>query len=93
MLALAIAAGQRRQRQLVVVELLRIDVDVVLLGQSAEARHVDHARHRLELLFEHPVLDFLFREQVVVRAFDDVAVDLADRIVGRNRGRKVPAAG
>ncbi len=41
-------------------QLLRIDFDMVLLGQAAEARDVDYPINGLELLLQHPVLDLLF---------------------------------
>ena len=67
---------------MVVGQALRIDVDVVFLGQPAEAGNVDYARHRFQLLLENPVLDLFLLDQIVIGALDGVTVDLADRIFG-----------
>ena len=39
--------------------------NLIFLGGAAEAGHVDHVRHRLELLLQHPVLERLQFHQVV----------------------------
>ena len=59
-----VGIGQRghqpRQRDAVMHQFLRVDVDMVLLGQSAETRDVDYSVNGLELLLQYPVLDLLF---------------------------------
>ena len=72
-----------RERNRVVNQLLRIEFDVVLLGQPAEAIDVEHARHGLVLLFANPVFDLLLFDQVMVGALDRVAIDFSDRIFRR----------
>ena len=79
-------ADQGRERNLVVGQLLRIDIDVVFLGQSAETGNVDHAGNGLELLLEDPVLDLLLLDQIVIGTLDRVAIDFADRIFRRDSG-------
>ena len=58
-----VGVGQRRdqarQRDTVVHQFLRVDVDMVLLGQSAETRDIDYPINGLELLLQYPVLDLL----------------------------------
>ena len=83
---------QRGQRNVVVGKPLRIDVDMVFLGQSAEAGNVDYARYGFELLLENPVLDLFLFQQVVVGTFHRVTIDLTDRIFRRDARRERPAA-
>src|SRR5207245_11583599 len=67
----------------IVREVRPVKVDVVLFSQTAKARDVEHAGHRLELLLADPVLDFFLLDQVMIRALYSVAVDLTDRILRR----------
>ncbi len=62
-------------------QLLRIELDLVLLGGPAEARHIHHALHALERLFQRPVFERLLLHHVVggIGAFQRVPVDLAHR--------------
>ena len=62
-------------------ELVGVDPHLVLPRGTAEARHVDHVRHGLELLHEHPVLQGLQLHGVVrgVRAPERIEVDLPHR--------------
>src|ERR1700736_5756447 len=64
-------------------EFRRVEVDVVLLSQSAKARDIEYAGHRLELLFADPVLYLLLPDQVMVGALHSVPVDLADWVLRR----------
>ena len=72
---------------MVVLQFLRVNVDMILLGEPAESAVADHARHGAELARDNPVVDRLLVEQIVVGALDRVAVDLADRIFGRDTRR------
>ena len=87
MLALVERAGQGGKRNVIVVQFLRVNVDMILLGEPAESAIADHARHGAELARDNPVVDGLLVKQIVVRALDRVAVDLADRIFGRDTRR------
>src|ERR1700693_546957 len=64
-------------------ELRRVEIDMILLGQSAKARDVEYPGHRLELLFANPVLNFLLHNQVMTGALHSVSVDLTDWIFRR----------
>jgi hypothetical protein len=66
------------------VQFLCVDINVVLLGQAAEARNVDYSVNSLELLLDDPVFDLLFSHQVMVGALELIPIDLADRILGRD---------
>ena len=74
------------ERDAVMTQLPGVDQHLVLLDGAAEAGHVDHAGHGLELAFEHPVLDRLELVERVPRAFQHVADDLAGGAPGRQRG-------
>ena len=79
--------GQGGKRNVVVVQFLRIDVNVVLLGKSAEGAVADHARHGAELTRDDPVVNRLLVEKIVLGTLDGVAVDLADGIFRRDARR------
>ena len=49
---------------------IRIDFDVVLLGQTTEADHIDNARDLAELLFQNPILGGLQIGERVALAHD-----------------------
>ena len=59
----AVAIGQRGEdlleREIVGLELQRIDLHLVLLGRPAKAHHVHHARDGAQLAFDHPVFQRL----------------------------------
>ena len=61
-------------------QLLRIELDLVFLGRSAEAGNIHHAVHALEGLLQRPVFERLLLHHVVggVGALQRVPVDLAD---------------
>ena len=65
------------------VELRWIEIDVVFLGEPAEARHVEDPGHGFELLFEHPVFDLFLTDQVVVGTLNYIAIDFSNWIFGR----------
>ena len=50
------ADDHRAERQVVVPEAVRIDVDLVLLDVAADRRHFGDARHGVELVADEPVL-------------------------------------
>ena len=64
-------------------QLVGIDAHLIFPRDAAEADHIHHVGHRLELLFEHPVLERLQLHQVVFRigAVQRVPIDLAHRAV------------
>jgi hypothetical protein len=66
---------------------VRIYFDVELFRQSAETRNILDTWHRANLFFKNPVLDGLLVGQIVVGALNRVAVNFADRIVGRDSRR------
>ena len=70
----------------VVRHLLRINQHLVLLHRTAESRDVDHARHGLELPFQHPILHRLQLIECVFRSFEDIADDLARGLQGESVG-------
>ena len=74
---------QLRQRQVLPLELIGVDLDVILLRVAAEADDVDDAGHLTELLLEDPVLRRLQVGQRVALADDAVAEDLADGVPRR----------
>ena len=55
-----------------------IDVDLVLAHHAADARHLGHARHGVELVADEPVLDRAQIPQRVAPALDGVPEDVAD---------------
>ena len=83
---------QGGERNLVIGQVLRIDVDLVLLGEPAKTGDIDHTRNSLELLFKHPVLDLLLLDQVMIGTFNRIAIDFANRILGRNSRAGCPGA-
>ena len=80
------AGRELLERETVPLEPHGIDVDVDLAGLAAEADNVDDARHLAELALEDPILRGLELRQRRPRPAQDVAVDLADRIPGRELG-------
>ena len=61
-------------------ELFGIEPDLVFLGRTAEAGHVDDAGHALEVLLQRPVFERLLFHHVVggICALQGVPEDLAD---------------
>jgi len=51
---------------LIIIQLGRIDIDVVLLGEASKAGDVLYARHGFQLFLENPILDFLLANQVLI---------------------------
>jgi hypothetical protein len=45
-----------RERQPVGAQAVRVDVDLILLDVAADRRHLGHARHRVQLVADEPVL-------------------------------------
>ncbi len=82
-------ADHLRQRRTLTAQAVGVDVDVVLLGLSAEACDVDDARHLLELPLEDPVLDRLQLASRIALADDVVAEQLPDGVPGRQRALQV----
>ena len=73
-------------------QLLRVELDLVLLGRPAEAGDIDHAGDALEGFFQRPVFERLLLHHVVggVGAFQRVPVDLSDRApVGAHLRNKI----
>ena len=73
-------------------ELFGVELDLVFLGRSAEARHIDHASDALEGLLQRPVFERLLFHHVVggVGALERVPVDLPDGApVGPHLRRKI----
>src|SRR5713226_7109410 len=60
-----------------------VEVDVVLLSQSAKAGHIEYSGHGLELLFADPVLYLLLPDQVMIGVLHSVSVDLTDWVFRR----------
>src|SRR2546425_9641149 len=74
------------ERDAVGAEAVRVDVDLVLAHRAADARDLGHARHRVQLVADEPVLE---RPEVAKRdslALHRVPEDVADpRRVGTER--------
>ena len=73
-------------------QLLRVELDLVLLGRPAEAGDIDHAVNALEGFLQRPVFERLLLHHVVggVGALQRVPVDLADRApVGAHLRHKI----
>ena len=81
-----------RERDLVGAQPVRVDVDLVLANQTADAGDLRHARHRVELIADEPILDRPQIAQRVSPALDGVPEDMADaRGIGperRHRARR-----
>src|SRR5271156_4405197 len=62
-------------------ELVRVETNLVFLGQATKAGDVDDSRNILELLLEGPVFDRLLLHDIDTRilAFNGVPVDLPSR--------------
>ena len=74
-----------RQRYSVGDKLVHIDLEFIGLRLAAPARHIDDARHRAESALQHPILQGLEFEHVVVGGTDElVTVDFSDRADRRN---------
>jgi hypothetical protein len=80
-----------RDRDAVGAEALGIDVDLVLPHGAADAGHLRHARHRVELVADEPVLQRAQLAQRLAAALDGVPVDVAD--AGRVRAERRHHAG
>ncbi len=77
-------AGDLGQGDALALHAVGVDLDLILLGQSAEARDVDDARDLLEALLEGPVLGGLdLLEAVAGGRRERVTEDLTDGIAGR----------
>ena len=77
-------------------ELCRVDAHLVFPRGTAEARHIDHIRHGLELFHQHPVLQGLQLHGVIGRvgAPQGIEVDLADGAeIGADAGLKARREG
>src|SRR5262249_22740015 len=73
-------ADDLRDRDIVGVEFIEIDLDIVLLGRTAPRIYCHHARHSEEAPSDDPVLYGAQIGQPEVRRADDlIAIDLADQ--------------
>jgi len=70
---------QLAERHVVGPQLVGVDVDLVLDGHPAHRGHLSHARHRVQLVADVPVLDRAEPAQVVALALDRVPEDLPQR--------------
>ena len=88
----AVAVGERGKdllkREIIGLELQRIDLHLILLGRAAKADHVHHARDGAQLAFDYPVLQRpQFLAGIALGRLERVAIDFADgRRVGGEAG-------
>src|SRR5207247_10706227 len=69
--------GDGRERKLECAKAIGIDVDLVLLDHAADARHLSHAGHGVELLADEPVLNGAKVAERLALAFHRVPEDVA----------------
>src|SRR5262249_20180088 len=67
-----------RERNLVGAQAVRVDVDLVLPDEAADAGDFGHTRHGVELITDEPILDRSEFAQRLSLALDGVPEDVSD---------------
>ena len=68
-----------KQRHALRTQLVRMHVDLILLHETSDARHLAHAFDGIELIAQIPVLDAAQFGEIEALALDGVPKDLAER--------------